>query len=190
MKRTLRTLRILCFCFLLYKCTSQLSDVSSLDATVASQGLAYRSIRKIGPRQAHPRSLIWAFTVRYQSHWILQNILVCMESKNPDDSLRMRRIIRMRILRMLEGTFPSLDAVHFQLPERSSIARKCCKCGSINCDTFTFQNFELQTSNAIYPLTFGSTIESFHSPVLSPLHTSSPKISKSQQRVSRCPTID
>ena len=37
----------------------------------------------------------------------------------------------------------SLCSDDFQLLER-----KCCKCDSINCDTFTFHSFELQTSNS------------------------------------------
>ena len=45
-----------------------------------------------GPDQpAHPRSLIRAFTVRLQNHWIQQNIW--MESKDTNDTLRMRRMI-------------------------------------------------------------------------------------------------
>ena len=45
-----------------------------------------------GPDQtAHPHSLIRAFTVRFQNHWILQN--VWMESKDPDDTLCMHRMI-------------------------------------------------------------------------------------------------
>ena len=56
-----------------------------------------------GPDQpAHPRSLIRAFAVRKQNHWIQQN--VSMESKGKDDTLRMRRMT-VRILSMLEGTF-------------------------------------------------------------------------------------
>ena len=69
----------------------------------------------------------------------------------------------------------SLCSDDFQLLERSNIAWKCCKCDSINCDTFTFHSFELQTSNSFYPLTFESTIDSIHSQVFSPLHTSSPR---------------
>ena len=57
-----------------------------------------------GPDQtARMRSLIRVFTVRYQKQWILQNIW--LESKSPDDTLRMRRMIWMCILRMFEGTF-------------------------------------------------------------------------------------
>ena len=56
----------------------------------------------------------------------------------------------------------SLCSDDFQLLERSNIAWKCCKCDSINCDTFTFHSFELQASNSFYPLTFESTIDSIH----------------------------
>ena len=70
----------------------------------------------------------------------------------------------------------SLCSDDFQLLERSNVAWKCCKCDSINCDTFTFHSFELQTSNSFYLLTFEPTIDSIHSQVFSPLHTSSPRL--------------
>ena len=57
---------------------------------------------------AHARSLIRIFTVRWQNHWIIQN--VWMNGKDPDDTLRMRRMIWMRILRMFEGTFSLEEA--------------------------------------------------------------------------------
>ena len=60
-------------------------------------------------KTAHPHSLIKAFAVRKQNNWILWN--VSMESKGPDKTARMRRIIWMRSLRMFEDTF-SLDAAH------------------------------------------------------------------------------
>ena len=45
-----------------------------------------------GPDQtARMRSLIRAFAVRCQNHWILRN--VSMESKGPDETLRMRRMM-------------------------------------------------------------------------------------------------
>ena len=45
-----------------------------------------------GPDQtARMRSLIRAFTIRKPNNWILQNVR--MESKGPDDTLRMCRII-------------------------------------------------------------------------------------------------
>ena len=40
---------------------------------------------------AHPHSLIRIFTVRQQNHWTLQNVWI--ESKSPDDTLHMRRMI-------------------------------------------------------------------------------------------------
>ena len=69
----------------------------------------------------------------------------------------------------------SLCSDDFQLLECSNVAWKCCKCDSINCDTFTFHSFELQTSNSFYPLTFESIIDSIQSQMFSPLHTSSPR---------------
>ena len=64
-----------------------------------------------GPDQtARMRSLIRAFTVCEQNHWLLQN--VWMDSKGSDDTLRMRTMIwicekkkkkkKMRIVRMFE----------------------------------------------------------------------------------------
>ena len=85
----------------------------------------------------------------------------------------------------------SLCSDDFQLLKRSNVAWKCCKCDSINCDTFTFHSFELQTSNSFYPLTFESTIDPIHLQVFSPLHTSSPRsrncsnVSPGVQRSSR-----
>ena len=47
-----------------------------------------------GPDQtAHPRSLIWAFAVRKHNPWMLKN--VSMETKYPDETLRIRRIMRI-----------------------------------------------------------------------------------------------
>ena len=42
-------------------------------------------------QSAHPRSLIRAFTVRKQNHWILYN--VSMERKCLDETLRMCRMM-------------------------------------------------------------------------------------------------
>ena len=44
---------------------------------------------------AHPRSLIKTFTFHSQNHWILQNVK--LQGKSPDDVLRTRRIIWLRI---------------------------------------------------------------------------------------------
>ena len=46
---------------------------------------------KCPDQTAHPGSYIRTFTGRSQNHWILQNVHVWMESKGPDDTLRMRR---------------------------------------------------------------------------------------------------
>ena len=60
--------------------------------------------------------------------------------------------------------------------EGTNVVWLCCKCDSINCDSFTFRSYELQTSNSFHPLTeIDSSIDSVHSSVFSPLHTSSPK---------------
>ena len=60
--------------------------------------------------------------------------------------------------------------------EGTNVVWLCCMCDSINCDNFTFRSYELQTSNSFHPLTqIDSSIDSVHSSVFSPLHTSSPK---------------
>ena len=60
--------------------------------------------------------------------------------------------------------------------EGTNVVWLCCKCDSFNCDSFTFRSYELQTSNSFHPLTqIDSSIDSVHSSVFSPLHTSSPK---------------
>ena len=59
---------------------------------------------------------------------------------------------------------------------RSSVIWHCCKCDSINVDSFTFNSFELFTSNIFTPLTdLDTTFESVASSSFSPLHTSSPQ---------------
>ena len=61
-----------------------------------------------GPYQtAHTRSLIRAFAVRKQNHWIQQNS--SMENKCPDETAHVQDDVNLHILRMLEGTF-SLEA--------------------------------------------------------------------------------
>ena len=63
--------------------------------------------------------------------------------------------------------------------ERSHVAWKCCKCDSMNCDSFTFRSYELQISNSFQPLSLlDSTIDSLKSDCFSPLHTSSPRTKK------------
>ena len=60
--------------------------------------------------------------------------------------------------------------------EGTNVVWLCCMCDSINCNNFTFRSYELQTSNSFHPLTqIESSIDSVHSSVFSPLHTSSPK---------------
>ena len=53
-------------------------------------------------------SLIRAFPVRCQNHWILQK--VSMESKCPDETAHVQDDVNLHIFRMLKGTF-SLDTV-------------------------------------------------------------------------------
>ena len=61
-----------------------------------------------GPDQpAHSHSLIRAFVVRKQNHWLLQN--VSMESKCLDETVYVQDDVNPHILRMLEAT-GSFDA--------------------------------------------------------------------------------
>ena len=58
----------------------------------------------------------------------------------------------------------------------SSVIWHCCKCDSINVDSFTFNSFELFTSNIFTPLTdLDTTFKSVASSSFSQLHTSSPQ---------------
>ena len=53
----------------------------------------------------------------------------------------------------------------------------CCKCDSMNVDSFTYRSFELYTTNMFLPLShIDDTMESIKSTcAFSPLHTSSPR---------------
>ena len=64
--------------------------------------------------------------------------------------------------------------------ERSSVVWLCCKCESVNVDTFTFHSYELYTSNLYAPLSGSElSIDSIiSSSPFSPLHTSSPHTRK------------
>ena len=46
----------------------------------------------------------------------------------------------------------SLCSEDINLLERSNVVWKCCKCDSLNCDSFTFHSFELQISNTYFHL--------------------------------------
>ena len=73
---------------------------------------------------------------------------------------------------------------------RSSVIWHCCKCDSINVDSFTFNRFKLFTSN-ITPLTdLDTTIESVASSSFSPLHTSSPQTAWTNIRLCRQTSTD
>ena len=68
---------------------------------------------------------------------------------------------------------------------RSSVIWHCCKCDSINVDSFTFNSFELNTSNVFNPLLdIDASIDSVDSSCFSPLQTSSPQTSNRSRRAS------
>ena len=58
---------------------------------------------------------------------------------------------------------------------RSSVIWHCCKCDSINVDSFKLISFELYISNVFAPLSgVDTSLDSITSSCFSPLHTSSP----------------
>ena len=58
--------------------------------------------------------------------------------------------------------------------EHSSVVWHCCKCESTNIDSFTFNSYELHTTNLFSPLS-DISVDSLNSTTpFSPLHTSSP----------------
>jgi len=69
---------------------------------------------------------------------------------------------------------------------RSSVVWHCCKCDSLNVDSFTFNSYELTTSNFFTPLSnLDSTFESVTSACFSPIHTSSPRSTTNNSRQQR-----
>ncbi|KAH3885374.1 hypothetical protein DPMN_009367 [Dreissena polymorpha] len=58
---------------------------------------------------------------------------------------------------------------------KSSVVWNCCRCNSINIDSFTFNSFELHTSNVFTPfLDTDTSFVSVTSSSFSPLQSSSP----------------
>ena len=64
--------------------------------------------------------------------------------------------------------------------ERSNVVWYCCKCESVNIDSFTFNSYELHTTNMFSPLSGTElSIDSLNSSTpFSPLHASSPRNQK------------
>ena len=72
---------------------------------------------------------------------------------------------------------------------RSSVIWHCCKCDSINEDSFTFNSFELYTSNFFTPLSEVDTSQdSVTSSCFSPLHTSNPRSTTPRPRQTHRPS--
>ena len=67
---------------------------------------------------------------------------------------------------------------------RSNVVWHCCKCQSLNVDNFTYNSYELCTTNMFQPLSeLDSSIGSVHSNLtFSPLHTSSPRRASASDR--------
>ena len=74
-----------------------------------------------------------------------------------------------------------IDTKEDEYLEHSSVVWHCCICDSINIDSFTFNSYELNTSNVFFPLSENeNTIDSLISTEpFSPLHFSSPIIKRS-----------
>ena len=70
--------------------------------------------------------------------------------------------------------------------ERSSVVWHCCRCDSVNVDSFTFNSYELYTTNFCSPLSnTDSSIDTLNSTTpFSPLHTSSPRSKKKSDSTS------
>ncbi|XP_053403025.1 uncharacterized protein LOC128558204 [Mercenaria mercenaria] len=65
----------------------------------------------------------------------------------------------------------------------SNVVWHCCRCNSINIDSFTFNSFELHTSNIFTPLfDTDTTLDSVSSSCFSPLHASSPHTFTTRRR--------
>ena len=75
--------------------------------------------------------------------------------------------------------------------ERSSVVWHCCKCDSVNVDSFTFNSYELYMTNFFTPLSGTEySIDTLNSTTpFSPLHTSSPHL-KRKPRVKSTPSTD
>ncbi|CAG2256710.1 unnamed protein product [Mytilus edulis] len=65
----------------------------------------------------------------------------------------------------------------YELLHRSNVQWMCCKCESMNVDSFTYHSFELYTTNMFSPLsrTDFSIDSDLNTSVFNPVHTSSPK---------------
>lgn len=76
-----------------------------------------------------------------------------------------------------------LRTYDYELLQKSNIQWMCCKCDSLNVDSFTYHSFELHTTNMFWPLSKSNiTINSeSDTSVFNPVHTSSPKTSNTSQ---------
>ena len=77
------------------------------------------------------------------------------------------------------GTTSHISSREMENLNRSSVIWHCCKCDSMNVDSFTYNSFELYTSNAFMPLSdLDITLDSANSSTSSnTLFTSSPSVS-------------
>ena len=83
-------------------------------------------------------------------------------------------------------SFEDLSSRNMSYLGHSSVIWHCCKCISINVDSFTINSFELNTSNVFNPLLdIDSSLDSVDSSCFSPLHTNSPHSSSRTDKASR-----
>lgn len=75
----------------------------------------------------------------------------------------------------------------YELLNRSSVQWLCCRCDSMNVDSFTYHSFELHTYNFFSPLSqLNLTLDSdLNSSVFEPVHTSSPKSNQNKNSTQR-----
>ena len=186
---TIGILCILCFLYHIGHVNEQKKDVSSLEAYMTGlytlRNFHFRPFEYVS--KASKNSTLWTFLLLLSGDI---EINPGPETKWPC------RICEYPVTWSQEGvacdscelwhhkSCISLCSEDFNLLERSNVVWKCCKCDSLNCDSFTFHSFELQISNTYFPLSQlnnESTLDSFHSKHgFSPLHTSSPKPVNSQ----------
>ncbi|WAQ93543.1 hypothetical protein MAR_006014 [Mya arenaria] len=75
----------------------------------------------------------------------------------------------------------AIDTKEMEHLEGSSVVLFCCICESMNIDSFTFNSYELHTSNMFYPLSDLTIDYLNYTNPFSPVHTSSP-INKNNPR--------
>lgn len=81
----------------------------------------------------------------------------------------------------IHKTCVDMNSEQYSLIGRSNVSWLCPRCDNSNCDTFTFNSFEISCYNSFAPLADDQTrsVNSISSDIFSPKHTSSPKANTS-----------